>query len=68
MDNAILANVNVEHDAGDLTHPHQTITFTKTQHAEISNSFTNYNGVANVNSVAGNMNTANAYTTIAVTR
>ena len=68
VDNAILANVNVEQAAGDLVTPNQTITFNKTQHAEINNSFTNYNGVANVNSIAGNMNTANAYTTIAVTR
>ena len=64
VDNAILANVNVEHKAGDIQFPHQAITFHKTQHAEISSSFHDYNGVANVNSIAGTMNTANAYTTI----
>ena len=64
VDNNVLANVNVERAGGALTNPVQTINFTKDQHAETKGSFQSFNGVSNVNSGAGSLNTTNAYTTI----
>jgi hypothetical protein len=66
VDNNILANVNVEGVGGNLLTPTQNINFTKGQHAETAGSFQTFNGVSNVNSAAGGLNTANAYTSISV--
>ena len=62
VDNAVLANVNVD----DAILPFQPINFHKSQHAEIDDSFHNYNGVSNTNSAAGNLNNQTAYTSIKV--
>ena len=62
VDNAVLANVNVE---GAFL-PFQPINFNKSQHAEIDQSFHDYNGVSNTNSAAGNLNNQTAYTSIKV--
>ncbi len=65
VDNAILANVNVKDDSflGPQT---GTITFIKSQHAEIDGSFNRATGVSNINSAAGNFNTQTAATVISV--
>ena len=62
VDNAVLANVNTNYQ----TLPLSTINFTKNQHAEISGSFHDYNGVSNTNSAAGNMNNQKAFTAISI--
>ena len=63
VDNAVLANVNVE---GCFPCPFSPSTSIRASKLKSMRAFNNYNGVSNTNSAAGNLNNQTAYTSIKV--